>query len=126
MARFSPQSEADKQALIARANALKPRYLAGVIATDKGWAQVRPSGYVEVLVCFAGLDELLGSEATADQDVAAAPVEVAAEPAPAADEEKVEEAAPVVEAPKKKGGRPKKVEAPVDDSEPATEEKAAE
>jgi hypothetical protein len=68
-----------------------------------------------LLVSFIALDELLG-DVSADQDAAAAPVEVVAEDAPA------EEAA----APVKKAGRPKKVaaDAAATDTPDATEQDA--
>lgn len=129
MARFIPDNEADKQALIERALKLKPRHQGVIVATDKGWATPHSNGYVELLVSFAGLDALLGEAATADQDASAEPVEVEGESAveeatdsqePAAEETETEEAAPA----KKKGGRPKKVVA--ESTEQSTEEKASE
>jgi hypothetical protein len=112
MARFTPENEADKQALIARALKLKPRHQGNIVATDKGWSIPHANGYMELLVSFAGLDSLLGEESTADQDVSAEPVEVQAESVPVETTDVQEDASTesTEEAPvKKKGGRPKKV-----------------
>lgn len=127
MGRFTPVDDADKAALKERALKLKPRYVANVVATPLGWGQTRPNGSTEILVCFHGLDELLG-DASTDQDVTAEPVEVTAEPAPAEDEvadQATEEQAATEETPKKKGGRPKKADVAAA-ADTATEEKAAE
>ncbi len=116
MARFAPESEADKQALKERALKLKPKYVNNVVATDKGWANPRPSGYLELLVSFAGLDALLGDVAE-DQDISAEPIEVKADIVDSneqtheesAESEQQEEVVEETAQAKKKGGRPKKV-----------------
>lgn len=130
MARFTPDNEEHKQAMIERALKLKPRHNGPIVATERGWMTPHANGYLELLVSFAGLDELLGSASTADQEVEAEPVEVQAEPATEVVEETIEEASEkaseeqVTEAPKKKGGRPPKKVAEA--AEQTTEEKAPE
>lgn len=108
MSRFTPIDAADKEAMKARALALKPRAL-NVVASAQGWSQVRPNGSLELLVSYRGLDELLG-DATSDQDSTAEPVEVAAEEV--AVEDTVADAAPEPAAAPKKAGRPKRVAEP--------------
>jgi hypothetical protein len=116
MARFEPTDLAHKEALKARAEKLKPNAF-NLVATARGWEQSRPNGTLELLVCFAGLDELLGDNAPAE--VVGEPVEVVV---PTVVEETAKETvvdatppvetkpAEVVKAPAKKtGGRPKKV-----------------
>lgn len=126
MARFNFATQEEKEGLKARAEKLRPLNVFNLVATARGWEQSRPNGTLELLVSFAGLDELLGD--VEPVVVEGAPVEVVVAPEPeikpepeVKEEPKVEEQ-PVVEAPKKKGGRPKKVEAPVE----PTVEKAAE
>lgn len=60
MAKFKFETKEEKQALKARAENLKPKNVANLVATDRGWAQARPNGNLEILVSFHGLDELLG------------------------------------------------------------------
>jgi hypothetical protein len=115
MARFAYVNQEEKEALKARALKSKPNAF-NLVATERGWEQSRPNGTLELLVSFAGLDELLGD--VAPTEVVGEPVEVVV-PAEEVKEEVVQE--PVVEvkeepkaeepapAPKKTGGRPKKV-----------------
>jgi hypothetical protein len=109
MAKFKFDSKEEKVRLQERAQSLKPK-ANNIVATELGWCQSRPNGTLEVLVSFAGLDTLLG-----DIDVEVtdeAPIEIRISLEDVVDEEEtaseVEEAEPVVVAPKK-GGRPKKV-----------------
>lgn len=95
MAKFRFDNKEEKKALQKRAEALKPKAI-GVVATAQGWSQPRPNGTMELLVSFAGLDELLG-------DMETEVVEQVVDPEPVQ----------VIEPPKltpKKPGRPAKAE----------------
>lgn len=116
MAKFNYDDAEHKKLLQERALAQKPNVV-GVVATERGWCIAQPSGYMEVLVSFAGLDELLGD--LTPEAIDPTPVEVTPEPSV----EEVSEEAPAEEQPateeapvKKKGGRPPKVQAPVEES----------
>lgn len=117
MANFKHETPEEKARLKARAEAIKPKNVANVVATDMGWCHPRPNGTLELLVSFRGLDELLGD---VEPDIVdPAPIEVNVlisvehdieipEQKPAKEEVK-EEPEPVVVP--KKAGRPRKEEA---------------
>lgn len=109
------RTQEDKQRLIERAIALKPKVL-GVVATDRGWVIAQPKGTVELLVSFPGLDELLAEdkpEVIVEPVVEDVPV-VIVEPIVEENPEAVivapvedEEDEPVLVAPAKRGPKPK-------------------
>lgn len=112
MAKFRFDTPEEKASLVARAKALKPRGVANVVATSLGWAVPQINGNLELLVSFSGLDELLGDvtpEVIDPTPLEVKPEVVVEEKVEEKPEVKVEVKPEVVEAPKKKGGRPPKV-----------------
>ena len=58
MARFTHETDSDKQDLIERAIKCKPKHI-DTHATSKGWTCRHPNGNLELLVSFGNLDKLL-------------------------------------------------------------------
>ena len=95
MARFTHETDQDKQDLIARAHKCKPKSIE-TFATHQGWEHRHPNGNLELLVSFGNLDKLLDGSSESIVVAPEAPVVNLIEPKVETPEEVID---PVVEAP---------------------------